>query len=130
MIIQLYVFTNRNPRYQVYAITKVLNQNEFNPNRYLIRALNQLDLRIGDIGNNKIRMQNINPAEKYEKFINLNLGSGYSWNPKVSLSFVISIFGDATRLRHIDDGKDSSYFATNFGLVNHYTTKYECGINY
>ncbi|GAA0068294.1 hypothetical protein UT300002_30790 [Clostridium perfringens] len=122
MIIQLYFFTNRTPRYQVYAITKVPNRNEFNPNRYLVRGLNQLDLKIDDMGNNKIRIQNINPAEKDEKFI--NSGSGYFWNPKVSLSFVISILGDAKKLRHIADGKDSPYFAANFGLVNHYTKKY------
>lgn len=121
-------FTNRNPRYQVHAITKVSNRNELDPNRYLVRGLNQLDLRIDDMGNNKIRMQSVNPAEKDEKFVNLDLGFGYSWSPKISLSFGLSFLRDATRIKHTGGGRDYPYFAANFWPVNHFPSKYEGGI--
>lgn len=121
-------FTNRNPRYQVHAITKVLNRNELDPSRYLVRGLNQLDLRIDDMGNNKIRMQNVKPAEKDEKFVNLDLGFGYSWSPEVSLSFGVSIKRDATRITHTAGGRDYPYFAANFWPVGHFPPKYQGGI--
>lgn len=116
---------NGNPRYQVAAVTDIRNRNELDPNRYQVRGLNQLDLRIDDMGNNKIRMNRVRPAEKDEKFTNISLGFGFPWSISVGLSFN----RNATRVRHTSGGSNYSHFATNFWPVGHYPSKFEGGIS-